>query len=158
MSDPLASRFDFLRAAQNPDGGWGFFPGKQSWLEPTVYALLAFWQQAPSGPEFTRGWRLLRSWQLPSGGWRASAAIEQPHWATSLAVTLHGAMDLHDALTQISEIRRQVARTEVFRGYRAVPVAFSGFLAIVVAVGEFRLTVDASKSVPIFTGHRSPPH
>ena len=43
-------------------------------------------------------------------------------------------MDLHDALTQISEIRRQVARTEVFRGYRAVPVAFSGLLAIGVAV------------------------
>src|SRR4051794_39041974 len=43
-------------------------------------------------------------------------------------------MDLHDALTQISEIRRQVARTEVFRGYRAVPVAFSGFLAIIVAI------------------------
>src|SRR5437773_959769 len=43
-------------------------------------------------------------------------------------------MDLHDALTQISEIRRQVARTETFRGYRAAPVAFSGVLAISVAV------------------------
>jgi hypothetical protein len=39
-------------------------------------------------------------------------------------------MELHDALTQISEIRRQMARTEVFRGYRAVPVAFSGLLAL----------------------------
>jgi hypothetical protein len=39
-------------------------------------------------------------------------------------------MELQDALTQISEIRRQMARTEVFRGYRAVPVAFSGFLAL----------------------------
>src|SRR5262245_42497377 len=43
-------------------------------------------------------------------------------------------MDLHDALTQISEIRQQVARTEVFRGYRAAPVAFSGFLAVGVAI------------------------
>lgn len=43
-------------------------------------------------------------------------------------------MDLHDALTQISEIRRQVARTEVFRGYRAAPVAFSGLLAILAAM------------------------
>ena len=42
-------------------------------------------------------------------------------------------MDLRDALTQISEIREQVARTEVFRGYRAVPVAFSGLLALGVA-------------------------
>jgi len=38
-------------------------------------------------------------------------------------------MDLRDALTQISEIRRQVARTEVYRGYRAMPVAISGLLA-----------------------------
>src|SRR5437868_1418948 len=42
-------------------------------------------------------------------------------------------MDLHDALTQISAIRQQLARTEVFRGYRAVPVTFSGVLALAVA-------------------------
>jgi hypothetical protein len=42
-------------------------------------------------------------------------------------------MELREALTQISEIRRQVARTEVFRGYRALPVAFSGLLALAAA-------------------------
>lgn len=42
-------------------------------------------------------------------------------------------MELRDALTQITEIRLQMARTEVFRGYRALPVAFSGVLAIVAA-------------------------
>jgi hypothetical protein len=42
-------------------------------------------------------------------------------------------MELRDALTQIAQIRQQVARTEVFRGYRAVPVAFSGVLALVTA-------------------------
>ena len=42
-------------------------------------------------------------------------------------------MELREALAQISEIRQQVARTEVFRGYRAVPVAFSGVLALVIA-------------------------
>ena len=31
---------------------------------------------------------------------------------------------------QIAEIRQQVARTEVFRGYRSMPVAFSGLLAL----------------------------
>ena len=39
-------------------------------------------------------------------------------------------MELNEALAQIAEIRQQMARTEVFRGYRAVPVAFSGMLAI----------------------------
>lgn len=43
-------------------------------------------------------------------------------------------MELRDALTQISEIRRQMARTEVFRGYRAMPVAASGLLALVTAL------------------------
>jgi hypothetical protein len=39
-------------------------------------------------------------------------------------------MELRDALSQIAEIRLQMARTELFRGYRAVPVAFSGLLAL----------------------------
>ena len=42
-------------------------------------------------------------------------------------------MELRDALSQISEIRQQMARTEVFRGYRDLPVAFSGLLAFVAA-------------------------
>lgn len=42
-------------------------------------------------------------------------------------------MELHEALSQISEIRRQMARTEVFRGVRALPVACSGCLAILAA-------------------------
>ena len=38
-------------------------------------------------------------------------------------------MELREALSQISEIRQQMARSEVFRGLRSVPVAFSGLLA-----------------------------
>jgi len=38
-------------------------------------------------------------------------------------------MELQEALSQISEIRRQMARAEVFRGYRALPVAGTGVLA-----------------------------
>src|SRR5438105_14647440 len=43
-------------------------------------------------------------------------------------------MELREALSQIAEIRLQIARTETFRGYRAVPVALSGLLAIFAAV------------------------
>jgi len=42
-------------------------------------------------------------------------------------------MELREALTQISEIRQRVAQAEVFRGYRSVPVAFSGLLALATA-------------------------
>jgi len=46
-------------------------------------------------------------------------------------------MDLREALTQISEIRQQVARTETFRGYRAAPVAFSGVVAWTAAFCQY---------------------
>jgi hypothetical protein len=56
-------------------------------------------------------------------------------------------MELREALTQISEIRRQVARTEVFRGYRALPVAFSGVLALTVALFQQVCLPDPSQHV-----------
>jgi hypothetical protein len=43
-------------------------------------------------------------------------------------------MELREALSQIAEIRLHMARTEVFRGYRALPVAFSGLLALLAGV------------------------
>ncbi len=42
-------------------------------------------------------------------------------------------MDLHDALTHIAEIRTRMAEAEIFRGYRAVPVAVSGVIAFAFA-------------------------
>jgi hypothetical protein len=56
-------------------------------------------------------------------------------------------MDLQEALSQISEIREQVARTETFRGYRAAPVAFSGILACL-AAGFQQTLVPAPKDDP----------
>ncbi len=53
-------------------------------------------------------------------------------------------MELHEALSQITEIRRQMARTEVFRGYRAVPVAFSGLLALGAALAQSILLPEPS--------------
>lgn len=43
-------------------------------------------------------------------------------------------MELRDALDQIDHIRQQMARSEMFHGYRAFPVAFSGLLALGVAL------------------------
>ena len=42
-------------------------------------------------------------------------------------------MELHEALSQISDIRLQMARTELFRGYRPMTVGFSGVLGLVAA-------------------------
>ncbi len=51
-------------------------------------------------------------------------------------------MELQEALTQITEIRLQMARTEVFRGYRAVPAAFSGALALAAAAIQALVIVE----------------
>jgi len=56
-------------------------------------------------------------------------------------------MDLHEALAQISEIREQVARTETFRGYRAAPVAFSGFVACLAAAFQHLLIPEPSQNL-----------
>lgn len=82
MQDPR----ERLVSLQNPDGGWGYYPGKSSCLEPTAWALLAL----DSGPSYERGWRLLQSWQLPSGAWQAGSLAREPSWATSLVLLLHG--------------------------------------------------------------------
>lgn len=79
----LGQRLDFLRKSQNPDGGWGYFPGKASWLEPTAYAAMAL----HGDPAADRAWKLLMSWQS-NGGWRSSASVQEPGWGTSLCVSL----------------------------------------------------------------------
>ena len=45
-------------------------------------------------------------------------------------------MELREALSQISEIRVQMARTETFRGYRSGTVAFSGLLGVAGAAAQ----------------------
>ena len=61
-------------------------------------------------------------------------------------------MELHEALTQISEIRRQMARTAVFRGYRSATAAFSGFVAIGTAVAQSILLPQPAKYVSTYLG------
>jgi hypothetical protein len=83
------ARLDFLLSAQNADGGWGYFPGKRSWLEPTAYAMLALHGEDKAQGALDRAWKVLRSWQLPDGAWRGGPQMTDAHWTTSLAVSLH---------------------------------------------------------------------
>ncbi|MBM3993806.1 MAG: hypothetical protein FJ303_06595 [Planctomycetes bacterium] len=61
-------------------------------------------------------------------------------------------MDLQKALTQISEIRQQVAQTETFRGYRAAPVAFSAFVACLAAGMQTTLVPDPVANFVAYLG------
>lgn len=88
MATCASWRLARILAAQNTDGGWGYFPGKESWLEPTAYALLALWEEPYARGAFEKGWQLVRNWEAAGGGWKACALSAEPHWATSLVVTL----------------------------------------------------------------------
>ena len=91
----LGQRLRQLNQSQNPDGGWGYLEGKRSWLEPTAYSLLALHDQAGT-TAWEKGWTLLRSWQREDGAWRPSGQVEDAHWSTALAVTLHCARGIYD--------------------------------------------------------------
>src|SRR4051812_18594270 len=45
-------------------------------------------------------------------------------------------MHLQEALAQISEIRQQMAQSQVFRGYRAATTAFTAVVAVLAAVAQ----------------------
>jgi len=92
----LRPPLEFLRSVRNPDGGWGYFPGKESWLEPTAYAALAL----HGDPVAERALGLIRSWQLPNGAFRPAAHVQEESWAAALALTLHQARGLRDVQFQ----------------------------------------------------------
>jgi hypothetical protein len=84
----LEPRISHLIRCQNADGGWGYFPGKDSWLEPTVYAMRAISCQ-PGGPErAARGFALIERWQNQSGAWSPKGNAVEEHWTTSLVLNL----------------------------------------------------------------------
>ncbi len=81
--DDLSSRAHLLKA-QNADGGWGYFPGRESWLEPTAWAALALHGHGAS----EQAYKLVRRWQKDDGSARPSADVDSAHWTASLVVTL----------------------------------------------------------------------
>jgi Prenyltransferase and squalene oxidase repeat len=97
----LESRLEFLRASQNPDGGWSYFPGKGSWLEPTTYAMLAL-HGTGWDPGLDRAWKLVRSWQLADGSFRPSGEVQDGTWVTAHAVTLASVRGVNDASVRAS--------------------------------------------------------
>ena len=80
----LGVRADILRRSQNPDGGWSYYRGKQSWLEPTFYAALVLHGE----PAADRAWSLIKSWQQPDGSWPPTAGTAISSSVTALCLTL----------------------------------------------------------------------
>jgi len=59
-------------------------------------------------------------------------------------------MHVHDALDQVAAIRQQMARTEVFRGYRSLSVGAAGLLGIGGAVLQPRLVPHPGESLDAY--------
>lgn len=96
----LESRLEYLRKTQNDDGGWAYFPGKKSWMEPTTYAILSLHDTPNSEAFIARAWKLIQSWQLPDGSYRAGAEVEDGTWVTAHAVTLATILGTSDDSTR----------------------------------------------------------
>ena len=61
-------------------------------------------------------------------------------------------MQLDEALRQIADIRQQMARNEVFRGYRSVAVGFSGLAGLVAALLQGRWVASPEDELGRYLG------
>jgi len=59
-------------------------------------------------------------------------------------------MELREALVQIAEIRQQIAKGDVFRGYRSAPVAFSGVVALAAALAQPLVAPEPSQQMALY--------
>ena len=61
-------------------------------------------------------------------------------------------MELREALQQISDIRQQMARSEVFRGYRSLTVGFSGVLGLLAAAFQSQWVASPATDLERYLG------
>lgn len=74
----------FLTAAQNPDGGWGYQAGGASFTEPTALGLMAAADGgAAAAAQAATGWLL--AGQHRDGGWGALRADSESGWHSAVA-------------------------------------------------------------------------
>jgi hypothetical protein len=85
MIDQLSNAMSYLRATQNPDGGWGY-RGSASWTEPSAYALLALSEDPSSTEHVRRGIEWLKSLQRIDGGWSPRSSVRESTFVTALAL------------------------------------------------------------------------
>lgn len=88
MVSYAADRRAWLASVQNSDGGWGYAPGASSWLEPSAWAALALLVAREYAGVVQKALALISLWQRPDGSYRPQAAVDEPAWATSLAIIL----------------------------------------------------------------------
>jgi hypothetical protein len=129
----------FIKAHQNPDGGWGYEPGRASVVEPAAFCALAL-HALGEGREAERGLAYLRSCQKgtgavgagprdPDGNWMAYAALLAFHALGAgperrkLADWILGFEDASGAFTkeQVASIKARFRYDVSIRGWPWTP-------------------------------------
>jgi hypothetical protein len=75
----------FIKAQQNPDGGWGYGPRRVSLVEPTAFSLLALHARG-NGPEAGRGLTFLQSCQQENGAVGTRPGDAEGNWMAYAAL------------------------------------------------------------------------
>jgi energy-coupling factor transport system substrate-specific component len=89
----VAKSADWLRDAQNANGGWGFAPGRGSEADSTGAALQALAAAGGSSSAVSDGARYLTQIQKGDGGWTLAGGVvnsQSTTWAVQGLVAAHG--------------------------------------------------------------------
>lgn len=113
MTDQRSNALSYLRAAQNPDGGWGY-RGGGSWTEPGAYALLALSEDPSAKEHVRRGIQWLKSLQRPDGGWPPRPSVRQSTFVTALALLVLSGKDGPAAAGAARWLLQQTGRESTF--------------------------------------------
>ena len=84
-ASPLEKAITFIEENQNEDGGWGYWPGHESYTEPTGLCLLAL-KCSGSKNGFKNGLAYLKRCQLDSGGVGINEEDKEGNWMSYAAL------------------------------------------------------------------------
>jgi hypothetical protein len=113
MIDQRSDALFYLRAAQNPDGGWGY-RGGSSWTEPSAYALLALSEDPSAEEHVRRGIQRLKILQRPDGGWPPRSSVRQSTFVTALALLVLAGKDQPSAAGGARWLLQQTGQESTF--------------------------------------------
>lgn len=135
LNHSLSRAIDFIKANQNPDGGWGYYPQRESLTEPTAFCLLSLYSSGENR-HVSSGLSFLKSCQSDSGAvgidkcdqegnWMAYAALLAFHMFEAEAEKnrlIDWALDFQDASSRLSKeyikaIRRKLRFDPSIRGW-----------------------------------------
>jgi squalene cyclase len=84
----LAEAIEVLTQSQNPDGGWGAIPGKQSNTESTAFVFMALrsFGNSKENAAAKKAEQWLTRLQNADGSWPYGAGAKTASWCTALAI------------------------------------------------------------------------